>query len=192
MRFLMLLCSLVLPVFTVAQVSDFITVKKRNNRTVRSYFPGAPIVCQTAYGQYLNGYVEAVRNDSVFVKQYDIRSVPNMWGVSKIDTVGSYITGIHYKEIRMMIYERRRSFGFVRSGTIFIIGGLGYAGLNLINGQYLREPNGNKENLKKLGIAAGVAGSGFLLKYLNNRSQRNHKKYRVEYIRMTSPKSRSA
>ena len=188
----MLLSCFLLPVFTVAQVSDFITVKKRNNRTVRSYFPGAPIVCQTAYGHYLDGYVEAVRNDSVFIKQYDVRAIPNMWGVSKIDTVASYVTGIHYKEIRMMIYERRRSFGFLRSGTIFIIGGLGYAGLNLINGQYLGEPNGNKENLKKLGIAAGVAGGGFLLKYLNNRSQRNHKKYRVEYIRMNTPKPKGA
>ena len=189
---MMLISCFLFPACTVAQVSDFITVKKRNNLTVRSYFPGSPIVCQTTYGQYFNGYVEAVRNDSVFIKQYDIRSVPSMWGVSKIDTTGSYITGIHYREIQMMIYQRRQSFGFIRSGTIFIIGGLGYAGLNLINGQYLNEPNGSKENRKKLGIALGVAGGGFLLKYLNNRSQRNHKKYRVEYIRMNMPKPKSA
>jgi hypothetical protein len=191
MRFFLLICYFVAPAFAIAQVSDFITVKKRNNRTVRSYFPGSPIVCQTVYGNYFNGYVQAVRNDSVFIKQYEIRSIPNQWGVRTVDTVGSYLSGIHYQDIRMMVYEKRRSFGFIRSGTIFIIGGLGYAGLNLINGKYLGEPNGNKDNLRKLGIAFGVAGGGFLLKYLSNRSQ-HPKKYRVEYIRMAIPKTRGA
>lgn len=192
MRFFILIASVFLPAITIAQASDFISVKKRNNRTVRSYFPGTPIVFQTVNGNYFNGYVEAVRNDSVFIKQYDIRSVPTPWGVSKQDTVGVYISGIHYKDMRMMVYEKRRSFGFIRSGTIFIIGGLGYAGLNLINGQYLNEPTGSKDNVKKLGIAFGVAGAGFLLKYLNNRSQRNHKKYRIEYIRMNTPDPKGA
>jgi hypothetical protein len=192
MRFLLLTCYILVPAISLAQVSDFITVKKKNDRTVKSYFPGSPIVCETYSGNFFNGYVEAVRNDSVFIKQYDIRPIPSMWGVSKIDTVATYITGVHYKNIRMMIFEQRKSFGFIRSGTIFIIGGLGYAGLNLINGGYLNEPVMSNDNRRKLGIAAGVAAGGFLLKYFSNRSRRNHKKYRIEYIRMNTAKPKGA
>jgi hypothetical protein len=181
-----------IPAISIAQASDFIAVKKRNNRTMRSYFPGTPIICQTIYGNYFDGYVTAVRNDSVFIKQYDIRPVPGMYGIARMDTVTSYITGLHYKDIRILNFQRRQSFGLFRNGTILIIGGLGYAGLNMVNGKYLNEPVLKGGNLRKLGIAAGVAGAGFILKYLNKRSQHNEKKYRVEYIRMTVPKQRGA
>ena len=186
----MMMPFIVLPSLVFSQASDFITVKKKNNRTMKSYFPGAPITCQTVYGNYFNGIVEAVRNDSVFIRQFEVVSIPTPWGVNKIDTAGSYVTGMHYKEIRLMVFEQRRSFGFFRTGTIFIIGGLGYAGLNLINGQYLNESITGNENMKKLGLAGGVAGAGFVMRFLNKRSQRDEKKYRVEYIRMTIPKPR--
>jgi hypothetical protein len=189
---LIFFCYLLLPAVTFSQASDFITVKKKNNRTMKSYFPGSPITCQTVYGNYFNGYVEAVRNDSVFIKQYDIRPVPGIYGAVKMDTLTSYINGVHYKDIRAMIFEKRRSFGFLRNGTILIIGGLGYAGLNVVNGKYLGEPIMKGGNLKRLGIAFGVAGTGFLMKYLNNRSEHNERKYRVEYIKMTTPKPRGA
>jgi hypothetical protein len=192
MRLFVLTCYFLIPAICVAQVSDFITVKKRNNRTVKSYFPGSPIICETFYGNHFNGYVDAVRNDSVFIKQYDIRQVPTMWGVAKLDTIATYVTGVHYKHIRMMIFKERASLGFIRSGTIFIIGGLGYAALNIINAGYLRQSVKDKDNLEKLGIAGGVAGAGFLLKYLDNRSRRNHKKYKIEYIHMNTPKLRGA
>ena len=192
MRVLIFFYIFLTPAITIAQASDFITVRKKNNRTVKSYFPGAPIACQTVFGHYFNGIVEAVRNDSVFIRQYDVLSIPTMWGVSKIDTLTSYLNGIHYKDIRVLELQQRKSFGFFRSGTIFIIGGLGYAGLNIINGGYLNESVAGKENRKKLGIALGVAGAGFIMKYLHNRSNRFERKYKVEYIRMTVPKRRGA
>ena len=85
-----------------------------------------------------------------------------------------------------MIFNKRQSFRFLKYGTIFIVGGLGYVALNLINGAYLHESVSNKENMKKLGIAVGVAGGGFLLQYLQIRSERNIKKYRIDYIRMNT------
>ncbi|MEJ7738875.1 MAG: hypothetical protein WKF97_15735 [Chitinophagaceae bacterium] len=167
-----------------SQGSDFITVKKRNNRTLRSYFPGAVIRCQTVYGNYISGSVHAVRNDSVFVKEYDIRAVPTPWGVSKIDTLGTFIIGFHYKDIDMVIFENRASFGFIRNGALLIIGGLGYGMLNVLNGRYLDQPIGDAENRKSLAVAFGVAGAGYMMNRLHKFNNRNGKKYRVEYVRM--------
>ena len=180
---LLLFCSA-----AFAQVSDFVTVKKRNNRTLTTYFPGSPITCETTFGYFINGYVEAVHSDSVFVKQYAVQMVPTMFGVNSIDTLGSYIVGIHYKEIDVVTIPKKESFGYVKNGSIFIIGGLGYALLNLVNGKYLKQSLTSSENIKSLGIALGVAGAGYLINRLHISNNRNGKKYRVEYVHMTDQK----
>ena len=59
-----------------AQVSDFITVKKRNNRTLKTFFPGSTITFESVYGHFISGIIENIRNDSLFVKMYDVRTVP--------------------------------------------------------------------------------------------------------------------
>ncbi len=170
-----------------SQASDFITVKKRNNRTLKTYFPGSSISCQTIFGSQINGTVQAIHNDSVFIKQYDVRAVPNRWGVLSVDTMGSYITGIHYKDIDIINFQRRNSFGFIKNGTVFIIGGLGYASLNLINGRYLNESIGSRENKKSLAIALGIAGAGYLMNRLHRLNNRRGKKYRIAYVHMNTP-----
>lgn len=180
---LLLLCSA-----AFAQASDFVTVKKKNNRTLTTYFPGSPITCETTFGYFINGIVEAVRSDSVFVQQYAIQIAPTQFGVNSIDTLGSYIVGIHYKEIDVVTLSRRESFGYVKNGSIFIIGGLGYALLNLVNGKYLKESITSQENIKSLGIALGVAGAGYLINRLHISNNRNGKKYQVQYVRMTDRK----
>lgn len=169
-------------------MSDFIRVKKRNNRTLKTFFTGSFISCQTVYGNYISGIIRDVRNDSVFIKEFDIRTVPNQWGVSSVDTLGSYIVGIHYKDIDIVIFPKHESFGFLKNGTLFIIGGLGYATLNLVNGKYLNESITSQDNLKSLGISLGVAGVGFLMNRLRKINNRNGKSYQVEYIRMNDPK----
>ena len=182
-----LLILLFISATSYSQVSDFITVKKRNNRTVRSYFPGSTISCQTVYGNYIGGVVEAVKNDSIFVREYDIRAVPNMVGLAKIDAVGSNVIGLHYKDLEMFEIRSRESFGFVKNGSIFMIGGLGYVALNLINGKYLDESITGPKNRKSFGIALGVAAAGFVLNRLHKYNSTKKNKYRVEYIRMTGP-----
>ncbi len=169
----------------LSQVSDFIKVKKRNNRTLKTFFPGSIISCQTVYGNAVGGIVHAIRNDSVFVKQFDIRAVPNQWGVSSVDTLGSYVVGIHYKDIETVVFKSHESFGFIKNGTLLTVGGLGYAGLNLVNGKYLKQPITDRDNLTSLSISLGVAGVGYLLNRLHKTNNRNGKKYIVEYVHMT-------
>src|SRR5438874_4204163 len=114
MRALLPLLLLVLfSLSAFSQASDFVTVKKKNNRTYATYFPGSAINCMTLEGYYLHGVVDTVRNDSVFVRQYDIRLTPTVFGVNRIDTMGTYVLGIHYKEIDVVVVPRKESFSYV-------------------------------------------------------------------------------
>src|SRR6188508_776972 len=98
-KFLPVIIFLVFSAPCFSQVSDFIKVKKRNNRTLKTFFPGSVISCQTVYGNYIGGIIKAIHDDSVFVKEFDVRAVPNQWGVASVDTLGSFVVGIHFKDI---------------------------------------------------------------------------------------------
>jgi hypothetical protein len=167
-----------------SQASDFITVKKHNNRTIKTFFPGVPISFVTVYKRPVNGTITDIRHDSIFVKEWDVRVVPTTFGVTVLDTAGVYITGFHYKEIETIDVSDRTQFQQVTAGRILIIGGIGYTALNIINGAYLHEPITDSKNLKNLGIAAGAVGTGLLINYLS----RHRRKYLIEYIRMDEVK----
>ncbi|MEO5682025.1 MAG: hypothetical protein ABIQ88_05245 [Chitinophagaceae bacterium] len=179
--FIVLLCS---SVKTFSQASDFITVKKRNNRTLKTFFPGVPITFQTYDKRQASGLIIAIRNDSVFLKNWDIRPGYNSLGIPVTDTLGVYLSGYHYKEIDKVDVSERMHFQQLTPGRILIIGGTGYALLNVINGAYLHEPITSSKNLTSLGIAAGAVGMGFLTNYLIKHSN----KYHVEYVRMNEVK----
>jgi hypothetical protein len=167
-----------------SQASDFIAVKKHNNRTIKTFFPGVPISFQTSYKRQVSGMITDIRHDSIFVKEWDIRVVPTTMGVTMIDTAGVYITGFYYKEIEKVEVSDRMKLQQVSPGRILIIGGIGYTVLNIVNGSYLHESVTDSKNLKKLGIAAGAVGTGLLINYLK-RHQRN---YIIEYIHMNDVK----
>jgi hypothetical protein len=185
--FLLFILSNLFCLLVFSQASDFIVVKK-HDRTVKSYFPGLPISLQTTSFSWVSGWITDIRHDSIFVKEYDVRQVPTIWGTTMADTAGTYIVGVHYKEIqRIEFNEKSGGFGFVTNGAIFMIGGLGYAVLNVVNGQYLHESITDNKNMTSLGIALGVAAAGFILNRISH--QKNKKwKYAIEYMRMNDVK----
>ena len=69
-----------------------------------------------------------------------------------------------------------------------MVGGVGYALLNVINGSYLKESITGKENRKSLAIALGVAGAGFLMNRLHAKAA--NKRYNIVYNCMTCPNPR--
>lgn len=109
-------------------------------------------------------------------------------GVARVDTLGSYVIGVHYKDIDKLVIQTRQSFGYIKNGTLLMVGGLGYITLNLINGKYLKEPLTDPDNRKSIATALGVAGAGLLINRLRKYNNRNGKRYRVEYVRMNEGK----
>ena len=55
-----------------------------------------------------------------------------MWGTQVQDTVGIFLTAYHTNEISW-IRKPKAKFEFVRDGTIFMIGGVAYTALHVIN-----------------------------------------------------------
>ncbi len=170
----------------LAQMGDFISLKRSNNRHLASYFKGSRIELQHVNGQLINGPIEDVRNDSIFVRQWQIVSYITQLGTSKVDTLGSLIFGLHYQEIFRIVHNKKQSWGFVRNGSLFMIGGVGYAVLNVINGAYRKESIGDSENVRSLAIAGAVAGGGFLLNRLHRHREKNGKNYKIVYVKMTN------
>jgi hypothetical protein len=188
-RLLFTVNFLFITVSGIAQASDFISIRKKNNRTVKTYFPGVVITFQTTFFKMVEGQIVQIKNDSVFVKQWDIRIVPTNLGVTVVDTAGSYITSVHYKEIKVVYWDKRKKLHeYLTNGSLLMIGGTGYAALNVINGAYLNEPITDSRNLRSLGIALGAAGTGYLLSRLNGKEAKFERKYRVHYIRMNEKK----
>ncbi|MBC7903118.1 MAG: hypothetical protein H7Y27_06830 [Gemmatimonadaceae bacterium] len=155
---------------------------------MKSYFPGVPISLQSVDNRFTEGLITDIRNDSIFVRQYDIRQVPSPWAMYTIDTVGSFIVGLHYKDIKQVFFkQRKKAFSYITDGTLLMVGGVGYGVLNVVNGKYLKEPILKGDNGKSLAIAAGVAGTGFLLNRLTH-GGKPYKKYRIEYVKMRDVK----
>ncbi len=180
-RALLLFIFISLTAKSFSQASDFISVKKINNRTLKTFFPGLRISFETYDKRQVSGLITSIRNDSLFVKEWDVRPMINGLGIPVTDTVGSYLSGFNYKEINKVEVSDRMKLQQLTPGRILIIGGTGYALLNLINGAYLHQSITSSKNLTSLGIAAGAVGAGFLTNLLIKRGNR----YRVEYIHMS-------
>ena len=178
-----------------AQPSDFIVLKKKNNRTLKTYFEGTFISAVTYTGFNLNGIIKEIKSDSVFIEQQDVRQVPTQFGVPALDTF-VYTVRLHYTEIRAFFFaghrgsrgtEKKRSGGLLQN--IMIIGGTGFIALEMVNTLYRGESLSDGNKLTVLAIAAGVAVTGFLWKQLQKRSTRAGAKYKVIYVNMTQKKS---
>lgn len=197
LRSLILILLIFLSVEALAQPSDFIVLKKRNNRTLKTYFPGAFISAVTYTGFNLNGIIKEIKNDSIFIEQQEVRQVPTQFGVPALDTIVHSLR-LHYTEIRAFFYTsnkassglgRTRSHGGALLQNIMIAGGTGFIVLEVVNTVYRGESLSDGNKLTVIAIAAAVAVTGFLWKHLQNRSTNAGTKYKVIYVDMTTKKS---
>lgn len=171
-----------------AQPSDYIVLKKKNNRTLKTYFPGTFISAATYTGFTLNGIIQQIKNDSVFILQQEVRQVPTQFGVPVLDTI-EYTIRLHYEEIRAFSYavtrpgrSYRRKGGLIQN--LMIIGGTGFIVLELVNSLYRKESLSEDNKLAAMAIAAGVVATGLLWKAIQSRSTGPKAKYKVIYVKM--------
>jgi hypothetical protein len=172
---------------TLSQTSDFVVLKKRNNRTLKTYYPGAFISAHTYNGFAVNGFIKEIRNDSLIVLQQETRLVGTNFG-SAVDTV-SYTIGVDYHEIKTFHYTgdyswgRKRGFAEITLPKLMKIGGIGFIVLELVNSTYRKESLSENNKVVPLAIAAGVAATGFAITYFQNKSDKAGGKYKVVYVK---------
>ena len=177
----------------VAQPSDFIALKKNNNRTIRTYFPGSSIDGLTNSGFVLHGTIKRIANDTIEIEQLQVRQIATPFGVPSLDTV-RYTIQVYYKDIRQFYYadnsaygsrRRRESFASRILPPVMMAGGLGYIILEGVNTIYRKESFTEGNKLTTMAVAAGVAATGFIWNMLNQRKYKAGGKYRVVYVSMT-------
>jgi hypothetical protein len=185
---LLLLTSCIFTISAFSQSNDFIVLKKRNNRTLKTYGPGSFLSAKTGTGYQLNGYIRAIRNDSIFITQQETKLMATEFG-QRVDT-SFYTFGFRYQDITEFYFQRQydqvgRKRGFVQTlvPSIMVLGGSAFIVLELVNTAYRKEPLNDRGKLLSLGIAAGVAGTGVLIKQLNKGKNKVGKKYIVHYIK---------
>jgi len=174
-----------------AQSSDYIVIKKKNNRTIQTYFAGAFISAVSFNGFNVNGYIKEIRHDSIYVRQQDTRLAGTDFG-SIIDTA-YYTLGFDYREIQRFNVSSRYKHGFSpgqRNGgfiarilpALMTLGGAGYIVLELVNGQYRHESISAHNKLPSIITAAGIAAAGFTWSRLQKKNQNATEKYQVIYV----------
>ncbi|THU41954.1 hypothetical protein FAM09_07585 [Niastella caeni] len=174
---------------TLSQSSDFIVLKKRNNRTIKTYYPGAFISAVTYNGFSINGFIKDIRNDTLIILQQERRLMPTDFGAT-LDTL-SYTVGVDYHTIKSFHYTsqytwgRKRGFVEINLPRLMKVGGIGFLILELVNTAYRKESITANKKMLPLGIAAGVAAAGIFMSYQQNRSDKAGGKYKVVYVKNT-------
>ena len=185
---LLLLFLCMFPVYLAnCQKSDFIVLKKANNRTVKSYFPGSFISGTTYTGFQLNGFIKEIRNDSVFIEQQEVYQVGTPYGVPRLDTV-LHTLQLHYTEINQFYFSkgsnsRRKGFAQVTLPKIMIIGGVGFIVLELVNTLNRGESINENNKIPSLAIAAGIAAAGLLWQQIQKQKTKAGGKFTVVYVK---------
>ena len=148
---------------------------------MQTWFAGQNIKLQLTNKQWIDALLHKIQNDSLYLRPFVTRILPNAWGMPYVDTTyyGLMVVGVND------IYafpKTKESFPYVRNGFIFQVGAAGYLALNLINTLSEGEPFFGEDNLPNITIAAGVFAAGTVLQLLHKSTFVLGKKYHLEYI----------
>ena len=181
MRFFIILFCTIFLCFSCMAQSDLLVLKK-NGKTVRSFYPGTDIHFTTSL-RYFEAQITSIRNDSVYLVQYDIKRVPLTNGGLFLDTAGTYRFGVNYKDI-LSLENERKGFDWSGSGAGLFGGGVVLTTAGLITWIFAK-PDTRYYARPELVIAGAVAVAvGYLLMRTGNRTTVIGKKHTLHYIRL--------
>lgn len=160
--------------------SDFIQLKKKN-KVIKSWFRGNDFYGQLESGQWVTAVIHKIQDDSLHLRPYIVQTYANRLGLPFLDTTYFGIMPVHIKQLKAFPKEDE-AFSYVKNGLIFELAGGGFMLLNIINTLSDNEPVFGKDNLPKIGIAAGVLALGVVLNLTHKSTYIVGKKYHIEYI----------
>ncbi len=162
-----------------AQSGDFLLLKKKD-RTLQTYFAGSKINFISTSGAGIEAYIQAIRNDTLYLRQYVTRPVPTQLGVYVLDTSFYYLQ-YHYNQIRAFGKEGRR-FDWASSGGALMGGGIL---LTVASGVVYLADN-KKFSPELLGAAVALTGTGYLLSRSGGRGRVIGEGYSLVYVKAGS------
>jgi hypothetical protein len=165
-----------------AQTGDMIVIK-RKGVSVKTFMKGLYATFRTTGGEFINAQIYDLKNDSIYFKEIIVRQVPTQWGVSRMDTMATVYRGLHYTEIAS-VPKRKQSFSYLRNGTLLMIGGAGYVGLNVVNSAIVKYPLFSKENAPRLIGGAAAFAVGKLMQKLYKSEIKIGRKNTLHYLKL--------
>ncbi|QGW29929.1 hypothetical protein [Phnomibacter ginsenosidimutans] len=126
MKFLYIASLLLLPALCQSQATALLL--KKNNKTVQRYYPGRTISFFTTDKMPVNGRLDSLVRDSLFLTYFQLVRVPTPWGTFRMDTAGRYPIAFSMANVGALPRKRNRWFE-----GVLMTGGLGYTALNLVN-----------------------------------------------------------
>ena len=177
--FVSLLC--VLHTDISAQGGKLLLLKDRGV-VLRSFTEGDYINFEFSNAQWLTGYIDWIRNDSIQINQFALQGSVTMYGTYGQDTLKLGKLVLHINEIRAFAKDRGRFRSVFTNGVVLKAGGIGYVGLNIINSAINGDNIFETNNITKLagGITAWLAG--VLVKRSNPDYRPIGKRFSVEIL----------
>ena len=160
-----------------AQGSDMVVLRKGPEKTLKTYIAGSQIHFISIAGNEVEGSIKKIERDSIFIHTYDSRAAYTMWGTSFWDTVSVSLSRYHISDIREII-KPKSGFGFIKNGYLFMVAGISYAILHVVNAPILDQPIIPGQ----LAIAGGITATGVVLNRVHKRTVKLGKKYHLQYI----------
>jgi len=127
---------------------------------VHSYTVGDYLSFQFSNQQWLTGYIDWIRKDSVQINQFALQSTVSMYGTYGQDTLKLGKLAVKINEIIAFPIERGHYNSVFTNGAFLMTGGIGYLSLNAINSFSNKDPLFANDNIPRLvgGILAWTAG----------------------------------
>lgn len=153
---------LLLPALLSAQATALLL--KKNGKTVQRYYPGNNFIFYTTDNLPVQGHLDRIDHDSLFLTYYQVVQVPTQFGTFRIDTSGKY--SLQYSLANVGALPRRAKGKSGMKGLLsgaMVLGGLGYTVVNIVNTTREGDPPFGKDNIDNVLIALGVAAGGYVL-----------------------------
>ena len=178
MRFLFCL----LPFCLHAQTSDILLLQK-NHKTVSTWLRGYTLNFYTRDHSYVSAVIDSVKNDSLYLAQYNMYTHTNLAGFVTTDTVHKYTLLFSISDIGSVPANRKHS-NVLGNGTLFFVAGGAYLALNVINTVADGDPVFGEDNLSHLALGASLLGVGLVQRLIHNKTDeyRVGKKYRFKIL----------
>jgi len=177
---LLIFCFYSITGFT--QQSDFIVLKKKNNKTLKTYYPGSFIKGKTYSGFEINGHIDNISNDTIYLTQTSVQQYASRLGVPFLDTV-VYRLAIPYNSIEEFYFKKEKGFRQITIPGILTRAGFGYAILETVNVAYRGDKFSENGHLQSIAAGVAVGGAGVIWSLINKANKKAGAKYRVIYMK---------
>ena len=155
---------------------------KEKGIIVHSYTSGSYINIQFVNHQWITGYIDWIKTDSIQINQFALQPSMSSLGIYGEDTIKLGPLKIQLSEIIAFAQEKGHYTSVITSGALLQVAGPLYAGLNISNSLIKKDPVFSSRNLPQ--IAAGVAA--WFIGKLQHKAHPNYrpigKRFSVEII----------